>query len=176
VLKLREYVERKHSTVDENRLIMSHASTWWRWSRDAALRCKSYLRNDSMTNRTRDSILHLMISFESSLISHAMTSNRDHYIDHHFDHHLKSERIQQTRRQDDSIDEVEAVWQRWDQITKLEDELWLMTITLSRWVDHLECMRRLPRLNESKNGYIERSKFSHLVDRQREKFSLYQSN
>jgi hypothetical protein len=27
VLKLREYVERKHSTVDENRLIMSHAST-----------------------------------------------------------------------------------------------------------------------------------------------------
>ncbi len=65
VLKLREYVERKHSTVDENRLIMSHASTWWRWSRDAALRCKSYLRNDSMTNRTRDSILHLMISFES---------------------------------------------------------------------------------------------------------------
>jgi hypothetical protein len=68
VLKLRRYVERKHLTIDENRLIMSHASIWWRWSRDATLRYKSYLRDDSMTNRIRDSILHLMINFESSLI------------------------------------------------------------------------------------------------------------
>jgi hypothetical protein len=27
-----------------------------------------------------------------------------------------------------------------------------------------------------RDDYIEKSKFSHLVDRQREKFSLYQSN
>ncbi len=68
VLKLREYVEREHLTSDENRLIMSHASIWWWWSDDAVLRYKSYLRNDSMTSRIRDSFLHLMISFESSLI------------------------------------------------------------------------------------------------------------
>ncbi len=37
-------------------------------------------------------------------------------------------------------------------------------------------MKRLSRLNESKDDYIERSKFSHLVDRQREKFSLYSIN
>ncbi len=50
---------------------MPHASIWWEWhewSDDAALRYTPYLRNDSMTNRIRDSILHLMISFESSLI------------------------------------------------------------------------------------------------------------
>ncbi len=72
----------------------------------------------------------------------AMTSNRDHYFDHyfdhHFDHHLRSERNQQTRRRDDWIDDVEAVWQRWNQIIVLEDELWLMTITLSRWIEHSE--------------------------------------
>jgi hypothetical protein len=48
--------------------------------------------------------------------------------------------------------------------------------TLSRWVSHPECIRRLPRLNGSKDGYIERPKFPHLVDRQREKFSLYLVN
>jgi hypothetical protein len=37
-------------------------------------------------------------------------------------------------------------------------------------------MRRLPRLNERKDDYIKRPKFSHLVDRQREKFSLYSIN
>jgi hypothetical protein len=37
-------------------------------------------------------------------------------------------------------------------------------------------MGRLPRLNGSKNGYIEGPKFPHLVDRQREKFSLYPFN
>jgi hypothetical protein len=58
----------------------------------------------------------------------------------------------------------------------LEDEFWLMTIILSRWVDHSKYMRRLPRLNESKDGYIERPKCSHLVDRQRKKFSLYSIN
>jgi hypothetical protein len=71
VLKLREYVEWLNLTIDEKRLIMSHASIWWEWhewSDDAILRYTSYLRNDSMTNRIRDSILHLMISFESSLI------------------------------------------------------------------------------------------------------------
>jgi hypothetical protein len=68
----------------------------------------------------------------------AMISNRDHYFDHYFDHHLRSERNQQTRRRDDWVDDVEAVWQRWDQIIVLEDELWLMTIILSRWIDHLE--------------------------------------
>jgi hypothetical protein len=68
------------------------------------------------------------------------------------------------------------VWQRWNQIIVLGDELWLMTATLSRWVGHPECMRRLPRLNESKDGYIERPKFPHLVERQREKFSLYPTN
>jgi hypothetical protein len=68
------------------------------------------------------------------------------------------------------------VWRRWDQITVLEDEVWLMTVTLSRWVGHPECMRRLPRLNGSKNGYIEGPKFPHLVDRQREQFSLYHPN
>jgi hypothetical protein len=57
---------------------------------------------------------------------HAMISNRDHYFDHHFDHHLMSERSQQTRRRDDWVDDVEAMWQRWDQIIVLEDELWLM--------------------------------------------------
>jgi hypothetical protein len=71
VLKLRRYVEWLNFTIDEKRLIMSHASIWWEWhewSDDATLRYTSYLRDDSMTNRTRDSILHLMISFESSLI------------------------------------------------------------------------------------------------------------
>jgi hypothetical protein len=52
--------------------------------------------------------------------------------------------------------------------------LWLMTATLSRWVGHPECMGRLPRLNGSKDGYIEGPKFPHLVDRQRKQFSLYQ--
>jgi hypothetical protein len=63
-----EDVERKHFTNDENRFIMFHASIWWWWSDDAVLRYKSYLRDDSMTNRIRDSFLHLMINFESSLI------------------------------------------------------------------------------------------------------------
>jgi hypothetical protein len=48
--------------------------------------------------------------------------------------------------------------------------------TPSRWVGHPEWMGRLPRLNRSKNGYIEGPKFPHLVDRQREKFSLYPPN
>jgi hypothetical protein len=127
----------------------------------------------SRLNSSSDDQLRIELDF------HAMISNRDHHFDHHFDHHcdqhLRSERSQQTRRQDDWVDVVEAVWRRWDQATMLEDELWLMTITLSRWVDHLDCMKRLPRLNESKNDYIKRSKFSHLVDKQREQFSLYSS-
>jgi hypothetical protein len=71
VLKLREYVEWLNLTIDEKRLIMLYASIWWEWhewSDDATLRYTSYLRNDSMTDRTRGSILHLMISFGSSLI------------------------------------------------------------------------------------------------------------
>jgi hypothetical protein len=68
VLKLRRFVEREHFTTDENRLIMSHASIWWKWSDNAVLRYKSYLRNDSMTSCIRDSFLHLMINFESNLI------------------------------------------------------------------------------------------------------------
>jgi hypothetical protein len=57
-------------------------------------------------------------------------------------------------------------------------ELWLMTITSSRWVGHLDCMRRRPRLNGTKtsvewelDSYIEGLNFPHLVDRQRELFS-----
>jgi hypothetical protein len=115
--------------------------------------------------------------FRIRLDFYIMTSNWDHYLDHHFDHHLRFERNQQTRRRDDWVDNIEAVWRRWDQITMLEDELWSMTIISSRWVDHLKCMKRLSRLNESKNDYIEKSKFSHLVNRQREQFNLYhQSN
>jgi hypothetical protein len=68
MLKLGGYVEREHPTGDEDRLTMPHASIWWGWSDDAALRYKSYLRDDSMTSRIRGSFLHLMISFESSLI------------------------------------------------------------------------------------------------------------
>jgi hypothetical protein len=63
-----DIVERKHSTVDEDRLIMPHASTWWGWSRDAALRYKPYLWDGSVTGRIRGSILHLMISSGPSLI------------------------------------------------------------------------------------------------------------
>jgi hypothetical protein len=111
---------------------------------------------------------------------HAMTSNRNHYFnyyfDHRFDHHLKSERNQQTRRRDDWVDDVEAVWRRWNQIIVLEDEFWLMTITLNKWVDHFECMRRLSQLNENKDDYIKKSKFSHLINRQKEKFNLYSIN
>jgi hypothetical protein len=113
--------------------------------------------------------------FRIELDLHAMTSNRDHHFDHHCDHHLKSEHNQQTWRQDDWVDDVETMRRRWDQIIVLEDESWLMTIILSRWVDHFELKKRLPRLNESKDDYIERPKFPHLVDRQRKKFSLYQS-
>ncbi len=107
---------------------------------------------------------------------HATTPNRGHCLGHHFGHHLGPERSQQARSQDDWAGDAEAVWRRWDQITVLGDDLWLMTATLSRWIGHPECMRRLPRLNGSKNGYIEGPKFPHLVDRQREQFSLYLSN
>ncbi len=64
-------VEWLNPTIGEKRLIMPHASIWWRWhgwSDDAALRYTPYLRDDSMTGRTRGSILHLMISSEPSLI------------------------------------------------------------------------------------------------------------
>jgi hypothetical protein len=47
---------------------MPHASIWWWWSGDAALRYKPYLRNGSMTGRTRGPFLHLMISSGPSLI------------------------------------------------------------------------------------------------------------
>ncbi len=40
---LYEAVEWLDPTVDEDRLIMPQASTWWEWSRDAALRYKPYL-------------------------------------------------------------------------------------------------------------------------------------
>jgi hypothetical protein len=71
VLKLGGYVEWLDPTVGGERLIMSHASIWWGWhgwSGDAALRYAPYLRDGSVTGRTRGSILHLMISFGSSLI------------------------------------------------------------------------------------------------------------
>jgi hypothetical protein len=71
VLKLGGYVEWLDSTVGGERLIMPHASIWWGWhgwSDDAALRYTSYLRDGSVAGRIRGSILHLMISFESSLI------------------------------------------------------------------------------------------------------------
>jgi hypothetical protein len=131
----------------------------------------------SRLNSSSDDQLRIELDF------HAMTLNRDYYLDHHFDHYLRFKRNQQTRRQDDWVDDVEAVWRRWDQIPMLEDELdwWRLfwvdeTIISNKWIDHFECMKRLPRLNESKNDYIKRSKFLPLIDRQREQFSLYQSN
>jgi hypothetical protein len=86
--------------------------------------------------------------FRIELDLHAMTSNRDHYFDHYFDHYLRSERSQQTRRQDDWVDDVEAVWRRWNQITVLKDELdwwrslWVdKSITSNVWDDCLDWMR-----------------------------------
>ncbi len=59
-------------------------------------------------------------------------------------------------------------------------ELWLMTITSSSWVGHLDCMGRRPRLNGTKTSVeweqdsnIEGLNFPHLVDRHRELFSHY---
>jgi hypothetical protein len=51
-----------------------------------------------------------------------------------------------------------------------------MTTVPNRWLGHLECMGRLPRLNGSKDGYMEGPKFPHLLSRQREQFSLYHPN
>jgi hypothetical protein len=162
---------------------MSHTSTWWEWSRDAALRYKSYLRNDSMTNRIRDSILHLMISFESNLIFMqwfwieiivsiiiSIIIWDLNVINRHEDKMTESP----TSKQCDE-DEIRS------RCSKMNFDWWRShwvdeTIISNKWVDHFEWMRRLPRLNESKNDYIEEPKFSHLVDRQRKKFSLYQSN
>jgi hypothetical protein len=64
-------VEWLNLTISEKRFIMLHASIWWKWhgwSGDATLRYTPYLRDGSMTNRIRGSILHLMISFGPSLI------------------------------------------------------------------------------------------------------------
>jgi hypothetical protein len=64
-------VEWLNLTIDEDRLTMPHASIWWgwhEWSGDAALRYTPYLRNGSVTGRTRGSFLHLMISSGPSLI------------------------------------------------------------------------------------------------------------
>ncbi len=52
MLKLKRYVERKHFTSDENRLIMPQASIWWRRSDDAVLRLRlGTIRFDSVSVR-----------------------------------------------------------------------------------------------------------------------------
>jgi hypothetical protein len=180
----------KDFTVDEERFIMSHASMWWKWhewSDDAILRYTSYLRNDSMTNRTRDSILHLMINFESSLIFMqwsrieiiifiiisiiiAIIISNLSVINRHEDKMTEST----TSKQCDE-DEIKS------RCPKMSFDWWRShwvdeSIISNKWIDHFECMRRLSRLNESKNDYIERSKFSQLIERQKKKFNLYQSN
>ncbi len=195
---------RAHSTESlfdcldhENNCWMIEPHGWWRTAYHAP---RKHLVRMARVVRWRGSTVHTLSAgrlddgshsglnsssddqLRIELDLHAMTSNRDHCLDHHFNHHLRPERNQQTRSQDDWADDVEAVWRRWDQVTKLEDELdwwrshWVnKSIISSRWVDHPECMRRLSRLYESKNNYIERPKFPHLVDRQRKKFSLYES-
>ncbi len=116
----------------------------WRSSTIQILSTKRFDdESHSKLNSSSDDQLRIELDF------HAMTSNRDHHFDHHCDHHLKSEHNQQTWRQDDWVDDVEAMRRRWDQIIVLEDESWLMTIILSRWVDYFELKRRLSRLNES---------------------------
>ncbi len=90
-----------------------------------------------------DDLLRIELDFQ------AMTSNRDHYFDHYFDHHLKFERNQQTRKRNDWVDDVEAVWRRWNQITMLENDdfdwwrsLWIdESIISNRWDDCLDWMR-----------------------------------
>jgi hypothetical protein len=159
---------------------MPHASTWWGWSRDAALRYKPYLRDDSGASRTRGSILHLMISFESNLI---------------FMQWLQIEIIisiiisiiiaiiiwclSVINRHEDKMTEPTTPKQ-WDEdeirssCSKMSLNWWRSSwvdesIISNWWNDCLGWMR-------AKDSYIERPKFSHLVERQRKKFSLYQSN
>jgi hypothetical protein len=73
------------------------------------------------------------------------------YLGHHFDHHSRPERSKQARWWDDWAGDARS------SVTKMSFDWWRShwvdeSIIPSRWVVHPECMKRLSRLNESKDG------------------------